>query len=165
MINSDKPGVSVVTLLFNPKKQLLMGERISAHQNGRIAIPGGSVEFGESIAEAAVREPLEETGLKVINPRPLNIISDIYYQSEQKHFITFWYTAEIVPPEPNWDWSVPFIEKDKNGKPKCKGWYWQDYAKALLSDLNFFPDTINAWSNCINNGTLPFTLNRYIIND
>ena len=41
-----------------------------------LAIPGGYVEYGESLETAAVREALEETGLEVLNLRQFRAYSD-----------------------------------------------------------------------------------------
>ncbi len=40
------------------------------------AIPGGFVDYGESVEEAAIREAKEETGLDVSNLRQFHVYSD-----------------------------------------------------------------------------------------
>jgi len=61
-----RPSVSAV--IFDRRGRLLLQQRSDGGQWG---LPGGSVEIGESIADAVVREVREETGLAV---RPLRII-------------------------------------------------------------------------------------------
>ncbi len=50
---------------------LLLVQRSHPPQTGRWTVPGGRCEPGESPADAAVRETLEETGLRVAVGRPL----------------------------------------------------------------------------------------------
>lgn len=57
------PAAGVI--IFNQRGQLLLVRRGHEPQTGRWSVPGGRVEPGESPAEAAVREALEETGLAV----------------------------------------------------------------------------------------------------
>lgn len=45
--------------------RLLLIQRGHEPQKGRWAVPGGKVEFGESMRDAARREVAEETGLEV----------------------------------------------------------------------------------------------------
>jgi len=40
------------------------------------ALPGGFVELGETVEQAAAREALEETGLTVVNARQFHVYSD-----------------------------------------------------------------------------------------
>lgn len=61
-----RPSVSAV--IFDRRGRLLLQQRSDGGQWG---LPGGSVEIGESVAAAVVREVLEETGLTV---RPLRIV-------------------------------------------------------------------------------------------
>ncbi|MDX8056325.1 NUDIX domain-containing protein [Lentzea sp. BCCO 10_0798] len=58
--NSLKPAVS--TFVQNDTGQLLMIRRTD---NNKYAIPGGQQEVGETLAQAAVREALEETGIEI----------------------------------------------------------------------------------------------------
>lgn len=58
--NSLRPAVSVFTQ--DAAGRLLMIRRTD---NDRYAIPGGQQEVGETLAEAATREVLEETGINV----------------------------------------------------------------------------------------------------
>lgn len=55
----------VATVLVGDPSSLLMVQRSYGEEKGRWALPGGYVEQGEVVEEAAAREALEETGLKV----------------------------------------------------------------------------------------------------
>ncbi|WP_066361230.1 NUDIX hydrolase [Herbidospora mongoliensis] len=56
--NSLVPSVNVV--VTNEAGDILM---IRRSDNGNWAVPGGAIDLGESIPQAAVRETLEETGI------------------------------------------------------------------------------------------------------
>lgn len=60
----DRPRVAVGAVLLHQGRVLVV-ERGQAPAEGVWALPGGSVELGETMAEAVEREVLEETGLVV----------------------------------------------------------------------------------------------------
>lgn len=64
MTTGDRPLVGVGVAIIDDDEVLLIKR---AHDPGKDkwAIPGGKVEYGESLAEAATREVKEETGLLV----------------------------------------------------------------------------------------------------
>lgn len=53
----------------NGRREVLLVRRGSPPAEGRWAFPGGSLELGETLAEGAVREVREETGLTIGPPR------------------------------------------------------------------------------------------------
>ncbi|MFF3667232.1 NUDIX hydrolase [Microtetraspora malaysiensis] len=57
-VNSLVPSVNVV--VTNDAGDILM---IRRSDNGNWAVPGGAIDLGESLPQAAVRETLEETGI------------------------------------------------------------------------------------------------------
>ncbi|MEM4699989.1 MAG: NUDIX hydrolase [Candidatus Nezhaarchaeales archaeon] len=62
---------------------------------GRWAIPGGAVEYGESVERAAVREALEETGLHV---RLVDLVG-VYSEpgrDPRGHYVSVAFLAEAV---------------------------------------------------------------------
>ncbi len=59
-----------VSLLIKNKEKILLMRRIKNNAEYYV-LPGGSVEFGESITEAAIREAKEETGLDVVIDKEL----------------------------------------------------------------------------------------------
>jgi acetyl-CoA carboxylase carboxyl transferase subunit beta len=62
---TDRVTVAVGAVIVQ-KGSLLLVERANEPGAGRWAVPGGRVEPGETLAEAAVREVREETGLEVV---------------------------------------------------------------------------------------------------
>jgi 8-oxo-dGTP pyrophosphatase MutT (NUDIX family) len=70
-------GASVI--IFNKDGQVLMVQR---NDNNCWCFPGGAVELGEKLEEAAIREVFEETGLKV---NELEIFGA--FSGEELHYI------------------------------------------------------------------------------
>jgi ADP-ribose pyrophosphatase YjhB (NUDIX family) len=66
-----RPSVSAV--MFNRRGRLLLQQRSDGGQWG---LPGGSVEIGESVRDAVVREVREETGLTVVVRRLVGVYSE-----------------------------------------------------------------------------------------
>ena len=67
MPRTEAVELTVLCLLHQDGKYLLQ-DRIKADWQG-FTLPGGHIEPGESIVDAAIREMQEETGLTVLDPR------------------------------------------------------------------------------------------------
>lgn len=91
---ADKLGIRPSTIVINNGKVLLVK---SKYQNEEFYLfPGGGLEFGETIEEGAIRETLEETGLKV-NIKNLFHINEYIYRSDwNKRSVSFFFIAESI---------------------------------------------------------------------
>ena len=88
------PEPTVGVFIFNSKDELLL---LKSHKwPGKYVVPGGHVELGERIEEAAVREAKEETGLDIYALEFINFQQFIHDPSfwKRKHFIFFDYTCK-----------------------------------------------------------------------
>lgn len=61
---SSRPQLAVSAVIFRDRKVLLV-RRARSPGNGFYSLPGGRVEYGESLHTALTREVDEETGLKI----------------------------------------------------------------------------------------------------
>ena len=94
-----KVGVGV--MVRNGKGEVLMGlrGRQAKNEKGKWNFPGGELEFGETIAECAVRETMEEYGIEVRPKRLLKVVDHIL-PDERQHWVNPIFEAEIVKGEP-----------------------------------------------------------------
>jgi 8-oxo-dGTP diphosphatase len=66
------------------------------NHGGYWSTPGGHLDFGESPADCAVRETLEESGIRVFNVEFVAITNDVF-EERGKHYVTIWMRAEPEP--------------------------------------------------------------------
>lgn len=87
--------VGVATIAFNEKNQYFMGKRKNTHGEGCWAVPGGTLEFGETIEECAAREMLEETGLRYTDIK-IAAIANHFFEGKKKHFVSVYCLGRII---------------------------------------------------------------------
>lgn len=61
--------------------------------------PGGHLEMHETIEQCAVRETKEEAGIEIGNISLLRFEEDTH-QAEDKHYVTFHFTADFISGDP-----------------------------------------------------------------
>ena len=97
----DHPRVAVGAVVFREDRVLLI-RRGQAPSKNLWAIPGGSVEIGETLQQAAEREILEETGIRIRAARPIYIF-DVIERDESEsirfHYVIIDLSAEYVSGE------------------------------------------------------------------
>ena len=99
--NSLVPSVNVVVV--NDEDSILMIRRTD---NGNWAVPGGAIDLGESVAQAAVRETLEETGIEC----EVTGIVGIY--SDPRHVILYTSNGEVRQ-----EFSIVLTARALSGQP------------------------------------------------
>jgi ADP-ribose pyrophosphatase YjhB (NUDIX family) len=100
--NSLVPSVNVIVV--NDAGEILMIRRTD---NGNWAVPGGAIDLGESVAQAAVRETREESGIEC----EVTGIAGIY--SDPRHVIL--YTSND---EARQEFSIVLTARPLHGQPR-----------------------------------------------
>ncbi|MGV8923151.1 MAG: nucleotide triphosphate diphosphatase NUDT15 [Thermomonas sp.] len=110
-MNANRPLVGVGAIVLR-NGLVLLGQRLGSHGAGTWALPGGHLEFGESVEECAFREVQEETGLEIQNLLPAAYTSDVF-ASDDKHYVTLFVVA------------INNLGDPTTREPeKCSGWQW-----------------------------------------
>ena len=99
--NSLVPSVNVVVV--NDAGEILMIRRTD---NDNWAVPGGAIDLGESVAQAAVRETREESGIEC----EITGIVGIY--SDPKHVILYTSNGEVRQ-----EFSIVLTARPLSGQP------------------------------------------------
>jgi 8-oxo-dGTP diphosphatase len=100
----DRPIVGVLAVVLRGDHALLV-RRTNPPMPGRWGFPGGVLELGETVAQGAMRELFEETGVRAEAAGPLTVIDTIDRDGEggvRYHYtlvaiIGHWRSGEGVP--------------------------------------------------------------------
>jgi ADP-ribose pyrophosphatase YjhB (NUDIX family) len=97
--NSIRPAAAVA--LFDSRGNILLLRR---KDNDKWTMPGGTLDFGESLTHCAIREVREETGLQIQITGLIGTYTDphiliAYSDGEVRQEFTFVYAAEIESSE------------------------------------------------------------------
>ncbi|MBT3249859.1 MAG: NUDIX domain-containing protein [Candidatus Pacebacteria bacterium] len=123
VIGKDCIGVGVGALIFNEEGKMLLALRGQKAKNevGKWEIPGGAVEFGETIEQALKREIKEELDIEIELQEMLQLCDHIIPEDKQ-HWVSPTYICQVVS-------GVP-----KNLEPeKCDriGWFSVEEAEKM----------------------------------
>src|SRR6266403_281928 len=77
----DRPIVAVLAVVLRGEQALIV-QRAQQPNAGRWGFPGGVLELGETVAQGAMRELLEETGVIAEAAGPLTVIDTIDRDAE-----------------------------------------------------------------------------------
>jgi len=109
---SDLELATGVAVAYVRDGRVLLGRRIARHGNGRMQLPGGKPRKGEALAETALRELEEETGIRAA------AVIEVARQVDDfpevgKRYTTHFFAAAGGSDQP------------ENREPdKCEGWNW-----------------------------------------
>ncbi|MCH9631425.1 MAG: hypothetical protein S4CHLAM37_14480 [Chlamydiia bacterium] len=130
------PKVAVGILVIAPDGDILL---IDSHKwQGLKSLPGGKLDFGESLENCARRETLEETGLHLHKVEFARFSEGVKPEGffKEDHFVNFNYLGYLKTTE----------EKEKvilNEEGQSYSWVSVDYARKL--PLNVFTKEIVDW--------------------
>jgi mutator protein MutT len=97
----DYIGVGVGAIIVDNQGRLFLARRGSKAKNerGLWEFPGGSVEFGETMAAALQREMREEFGIEITVGKLLDVVDHIL-KAERQHWVSPTFLCTIASGEP-----------------------------------------------------------------
>ena len=105
-------GINVFIIKDN---RLLLGKRKDVYGAGTWGLPGGHLETGEAMKDAAARELAEETGLSA---KEFNFSNIVNYGNGEKHYLQIGFVAENIDGEPTL--------KEPH---RCEEWKWFKFSE------------------------------------
>jgi len=123
----DYIGVGVGAVIVNERGELFFSQRgpQAKNERGLWEFPGGSVEFGETLASALQREMVEEYGIEIAVGELLDVVDHIL-REEGQHWVSPTFICRITA-------GVPAIREP--GKCAAIGWFAPDHAPTNLTQV------------------------------
>jgi 8-oxo-dGTP diphosphatase len=124
----DAPLVGVGAIIIEQDRVVLV-KRANAPLLGKWSIPGGLLEVGETLRQAAVREVLEETGLQVEAGELLGVFDRIVRDPDERalyHYVLIDFLCRRIAGEPH---------------PACDAAEARWFTRGELSELSLAEDT------------------------
>ncbi len=96
MQNPNRPIPVVACGIIDEEDNILLMKREREPYKGYWCLPGGKIEFAESIEDACKRELKEETGIEIKFKALKGVLSEVLVEeNKQHHFILF--ACEVEP--------------------------------------------------------------------
>ena len=93
---NKRPLIGVGAVVFNAEDAILLIKRGKAPNYGRWMVPGGRLEWGETLVDATVREVFEETGIRIEIEAFVEIIEALTPGPEGFHYVIMDYAAHAI---------------------------------------------------------------------
>ncbi|HPI74734.1 MAG TPA: NUDIX hydrolase [bacterium] len=94
---TEYPGIAVRALIRDSQGRILLLRRQNTHYyDGQWCLPGGKVEYGQTLEEAVVREVLEETALTCLDSDYLFFNESLPGRENDLHYITFYFCCRTA---------------------------------------------------------------------
>jgi 8-oxo-dGTP diphosphatase len=139
----EHPKVAVGAVIIHDNRVLLV-KRGKPPAEGEWAIPGGNVELGETLQQAAEREILEETGVTILAKEIVYTFESIHKDRDGNimfHYVILDFDADYISgtPEPHDDalavkWAAPEDSKKLNINSSTL---------ILLKKIGFLPERLS----------------------
>lgn len=122
-VGHDVIGIGAGALLLNDHNEVLLSLRgpLAKNERGKWEIPGGQIEFGETMEEGLKREVKEELGIEIEIVKMLEVYNHIL-PDEHQHWVSPTFICRIVEGEPT------IMEP---GKSDRVAWFSLDEAEKL----------------------------------
>jgi 8-oxo-dGTP diphosphatase len=134
-------------LLFDEKKEHILLVKNKGKHESYYTLPGGAVEEGETLQQAAIREVKEETGLDVEVDGILMIRED-FFEERGHHAVFFIFTGRIV------DGRISISHPDEIEEVA-----WMETEKA--EEFMYLPSELKGFAE--NHHTVPYILRGSVI--